>query len=128
MQKSSVSSLKFTDFDSNKIIAGDEDTGVTKSAFEKEYDRHQHLLAMDKESVSTYLIWFKKAYEEAYRTNQIGIEDYYRYEEEYYDKYKTLRSDKFNKSIENEKFGIELLKHNDADDNEIIASWRSILS
>lgn len=99
-----------------------------KSAFETEYNRRKHLLAMEQTSVTSYLSWLSNAYKEAYKSGQIGIDDYYQYEEEVYEKSKTLRSDAFSKTLEDMKFNIEVLKHNNADDDEIISSWQKILS
>lgn len=117
-----------TDLKNEAWAVQDEIASISKSVFENEYRYHQHLLSMDQENTATYLTWLKKAYEEAYKSEIISLDEYYQYQEEYYDKYKTLRYDNVNKSIESMKFDIEVLKHNNADDEEIIASWQAILS
>jgi hypothetical protein len=100
----------------------------TKSLFDTEYRYHQHLLAMGKETESSYLSWLSKAYKSAYKERKIDLDSYYQYEEEVHEKLKKLRTDTFNKKIESKEFDIEVLEHDNADDKTILASWESILS
>ena len=100
----------------------------TRSLFDAEYRYHQHLLAMGKETESSYLSWLSKAYKSAYKERKIDLDSYYQYEEEVHEKLKKLRTDTFNKKIESKEFDIEVLEHDNADDKTILASWESILS
>lgn len=50
-----------------------------ESEFERLYKGHQHLLAMDQEETEYYLNWLNKAYKEAYKKNEIELEDYWKY-------------------------------------------------
>lgn len=71
-------------------------TGTEKSEFEKEYDRQQHLLKMEQITPSAYLDWLKGAYKPAYESGQIELEDYNKYQEEFYDKSKDFFKDYIN--------------------------------
>lgn len=55
-----------------------------ESWFEREYKDHQHLLAMDQESVDEYLKWLEEAYQKAYEEGLIDLDEYYEYQEEVY--------------------------------------------
>lgn len=55
-----------------------------ESWFEKQYKYHQHLLAMDQESVAAYLDWLDDAYKKAYKEGVIDLDEYYKYQEEVY--------------------------------------------
>lgn len=64
-----------------------------ESEFERLYKYHQHLLAMDKESVEEYLKWLNEAYKAAYKAGEIELDDFYKYEEEVHDKLQDLFKD-----------------------------------
>lgn len=61
--------------------------------FEEQYKEHQHLLAMDQESVDDYLAWLNQAYKDAYANGEIELDDYYKYQEEVYSKLQDLFKD-----------------------------------
>lgn len=54
-------------------------SGSEKSAFEKLYDYHKHLIAMDQESMEDFLNWLAGAYQQAYNAGEIELDDFYRY-------------------------------------------------
>ena len=54
-------------------------SGKAVNEFEELYKKHQHLLAMDQESVEDYLDWLNSAYKKAYKNGQIDLDDYYKY-------------------------------------------------
>lgn len=68
-------------------------TANAANSFEELYKYHQHLLKMDQESVSDYIAWLDKAYQEAYRKGEIDLDDYYKYQEEVFDKIKDSLDD-----------------------------------
>lgn len=53
--------------------------------FEKEYNKHQHLVAMEQETQKEYLDWLDKAYKKAYDEKIITLDDYRKYEEEVFE-------------------------------------------
>lgn len=64
-----------------------------KSEFEKAYAYHQHLLKMEQESEAEYLAWLEQAYKDAYAQQKIELDDYYKYEEECFEKRKSIFED-----------------------------------
>ena len=68
-------------------------TSKTESEFERLYKYHQHLLNMDQESVADYIAWLDAAYQEAYKNGEIELDDYYKYQEEVFDKVKSMLDD-----------------------------------
>lgn len=68
-------------------------TDKAESEFERLYKYHQHLLKMDQESVSDYIAWLDGAYQEAYKNGEIELDDYYKYQEEVFDKIKESLDD-----------------------------------
>lgn len=68
-------------------------TDKAESEFERLYKYHQHLLKMDQESVSDYIAWLDAAYQEAYKNGEIELDDYYKYQEEVFDKIKESLDD-----------------------------------
>jgi len=51
------------------------------------------LLKMDQESVSDYIAWLDAAYQQAYKNGEIELDDYYKYQEEVFDKIKESLDD-----------------------------------
>ncbi len=68
-------------------------TDKAESEFERLYKYHQHLLNMDRESVSDYIAWLDAAYQEAYKNGEIDLDEYYKYQEEVFDKIKESLDD-----------------------------------
>ena len=68
-------------------------TDKAESEFERLYKYHQHLLKMDQESVSDYIDWLDAAYQQAYKNGEIELDDYYKYQEEIFDKIKDSLDD-----------------------------------
>lgn len=62
--------------------SGSSDSSSTtkeKSAFEKEYDSRNHLLAMERADYEEYIDWLEGAYKDAYNKGEIELEDFYKY-------------------------------------------------
>lgn len=64
-----------------------------ESEFERLYKYHQHLLAMHQEAVKDYIVWLDEAYKAAYDRGEIELDDYYKYEEEVFEKIKDALDD-----------------------------------
>ena len=75
-----------------------------KNEFEEAYKYHQHLLKMEQEDEATYLAWLEQAYKDAYAQQKIELDDYYKYEEECFDKRKSI----FEKSLKAQEHQIWL--------------------
>lgn len=89
-------------------------TTKEETEFEKAYKKHQHDLAMDKETTEAYLSWLNWAYQDAYNKNEITLDDWYKYEEEVYEGRKQL----FQTSIDEMQHQIDLLEHQNGDTYE----------
>ena len=74
----------------SKSSSGSSSTKKAETEFERLYKYHQHLLAMDQEQVADYLQWLDSAYKAAYEKGEIELDDYYKYEEEVFDKIKSI--------------------------------------
>lgn len=68
--------------------------------FERLYKKHQHLLNMDQEKTADYLKWLDSAYKDAYKQGEIDLDDYHKYEEEVFEKTKSIL-DELRKEHEN---------------------------
>lgn len=99
-------------------------TEETETEFYRQYKEHQHLLAMEQESVEDYLNWLKAAYQAAYDTGLIKLDDYYKYQEEIYDKTKDLFSDYLNDN----EHSIFLLENADAEASEIVKVYSGMMA
>lgn len=99
-------------------------TEETETAFDIQYKEHQHLLAMEQESVEDYLNWLKAAYKAAYDTGLIKLDDFYKYQEEIYDKTKDLFSDYLNDS----EHSVFLLENAGSESSEIVKIYSDMLS
>lgn len=95
-----------------------------KSQFEKDYEYHQHLLAMEKESYEEYIKWLEKAYQEAYNKGEIELEDYRKYMEEVFEGQKEL----FQDSIEDIEHKIKFLEREPGNEREIITYYNRIIA
>lgn len=93
-----------------------------ESEFEKAYKLHQHYLKMDQESVEDYLLWLNSAYKAAYDAGQIELDDYYKYQEEVYDKTKAL----FDDTLGDTEHQITLITHQDGDMKEVVRLYEQL--
>lgn len=91
-------------------------TKKMEGGFDKEYARHQHLVAMEKEALRAYIDWLEKAYKDAYKNGAIELEDYYKYEEEVYEGRKELLED----YLSDYEHQIERLSREDGNEAKII--------
>ena len=85
-----------------------------ETAFEKAYKLHQHYLAMDQETEEQYLSWLEGAYKASYAAGEMELDDYYKYEEEVYEKRKAL----FSQSLDETQHQIDLLSHQMGDTSQ----------
>lgn len=108
--------------DSNST--NDSTTKDTISEFERLYKEHQHLLAMDKESLEAYTRWLSQAYVDAYAQGQIELEDYYKYAEEVYENMQDIFMD----SLDDAEHQIDLLEHEGNNAAKIELIYRSLMS
>ena len=104
--------------------SGSSSSTKEKSAFEKEYESRNHLLAMEKLSYEDYIDWLEDAYKEAYNKGQIELEDFYRYEEEVFNGQKEL----FQDSIGDIEHKIKELQREPGNEKQIIAYYKQIIS
>ena len=95
-----------------------------ESEFEIQYKEHQHLLSMEQESVEDYLAWLSSSIDNALKTEQIKLDDYYKYQEEIYDKTKDLFDDYLNDN----EHSIFLLENADAEASEIVKIYSGMMS
>lgn len=100
-----------------------ESTKKEKSQFEKDYEYHQHLLAMEKEDYEAYIKWLDQAYKDAYAKGQIELEDFYKYEEEVFEGRKEL----FQDSIEDIEHKIKGLERDPGNEAQIINYYNQII-
>lgn len=105
---------------SNNSSSGSDDA---KTWFEEAYAYHQHLLAMDQESMEDYLKWLEDAYRQAYAEGIIELEDMYKYEEECYEKSKEI----FNDYLNDIEFKIEGLARQDGTASQIVNIYLSAI-
>lgn len=92
-------------------------------SFEEQYKKHQHLLAMDQESVDDYLAWLNQAYKDAYANNEIEIDDYYKYQEEVYSKLQDL----FKDYLSDTEHQIDMMSNYEGSDAEIISMYQELM-
>lgn len=95
-----------------------------KSEFEKAYDYHQHLLAMEQEDYDDYLKWLERSYQEAYRTGQIELEDYLKYQEEVFNGQKEL----FQDGLSDIEHKIATLGRDSGNERQIINYYNQLIS
>lgn len=93
-----------------------------ETQFEKDYKKHQHNLAMNKETTEQYLNWLDSAYKEAYRNKQIELDDYYKYEEEVY----KGRQDLFQDIFTDGEHQIDLLSQHSGNKDKIITIYEDM--
>lgn len=87
---SSSSSGGYSSTSSNSVS---KEVEQSESEFERLYKYHKHLIEMDAEETADFLEWLNDAYKEAYRNNEIELDDFYQYEEEVYNGMKELFQD-----------------------------------
>lgn len=95
----------------------------SSNGFEEQYKKHQHLLAMDQESVDDYLAWLNQAYKDAYANNEIEIDDYYKYQEEVYSKLQDL----FKDYLSDTEHQIDMMSNYEGSDAEIISMYQELM-
>ena len=117
LEKFSTSHKQKSETSGTGSSSGKEDTW-----FDKEYNRHKHLVNMDKETTKDYLTWLDSAYKKAYNQGIIDIDEYYKYEEEVYSGLKNLSEEGI--SWFEELYNVH--KHRlsmDAEENEDYLKW-----
>ena len=98
-------------------------TETKESEFERLYKKHQHFVAMNKESTSDYLDWLDKAYKEAYKKGEIELDDYYAYEEEVYEG----RQELFKDFLNDKKHEISLRENYEGDSKAVLALNKELM-
>lgn len=98
-------------------------TASASSAFEDLYKYHQHLLAMDRESMEDYLNWLNNAYKKAYKNGEIELDDFYDYQEEVFDGMRDL----FEDWLDDQEFYVTLIENNDGASGDIIKIYQDML-
>lgn len=91
--------------------------------FEEQYKKHQHLLAMDQESIEDYLAWLNQAYKDAYANGEIELDDYYKYQEEVYSKLQDL----FEDYLSDTEHQIDMMSNYEGSDAEIISMYQELM-
>lgn len=94
-----------------------------EDTFEELYKKHQHLLAMDQESVDDYLAWLNQAYKDAYANGEIELDDYYKYQEEVYSKLQDL----FKEYLSDTEHQIDMMSNYEGSGAEIISMYRGLM-
>lgn len=94
--------------------SGSSSTEDAETEFEKAYKLHQHYLAMNQETEEQYLNWLDGAYKASFAAGEMELDDYYKYEEEVYEKRKQL----FQTSLDESQHQIDLLSHQLGDTSE----------
>ena len=96
---SSSSSSKKTSSSSSYASKASSSTASSKATteldnwFERRYEEHQHLLAMEQESQARYLEWLMHSYELAYDEGIITIEELHKYQEEVFESLRDIYRD-----------------------------------
>ncbi len=93
-----------------------------ETEFERAYKHHQHLLAMDQETVEQYLTWLDGAYQQAYAAGEMGLDDYYKYQEEVYEKTQEV----FDASLADMKHQIDQLSHQEGTSAQIAEIYKQM--
>lgn len=96
----------------------------SSSSFEDLYNYHQHLLAMEQETVDEYLEWLDEAYQKAYKNGEIELEDFYQYQEEVFG----LLRDLFQDWIDDQSHLTDMLGHYDDSADEIIDIYTNMMA
>lgn len=109
---------------SNNGKDNSDSTKETIKSFEEFYAEHQHLLAMEQETSEEYLVWLQDAYKEAYKNNEIELDDFRKYEQEVYELQKELFSDRL-KDIE---FQISQMERESGNSLQIINLYEGMIA
>lgn len=96
----------------------------TETWFEKQIKQHQHLVAMDKETLAEYTDWLNTAFQRAYREGIISLDDFNKYEEEVYENRQKI----FEEKIEQMQRILEQRAAAGANPNSLVNGWRDILN
>lgn len=91
--------------------------------FDKQLAKHQHLVAMEQETEAEYLAWLSKAYPQAYKEGIIELKDFYKYQEEVFEKLRGLFKDKLG-DIEHE---ISMRENYDGEEKKIISLYQGLI-
>ena len=113
---------------SGKSGSGSSSSSKEKSTswFEQEYKLHNHLMKMDAENMEDYVAWLNEAFQKAYKQGIITLDDYYKYQEEVYDKLKDLFRDYLN-DTEHQIYLLEQQRAQGRDIDKIIAYYRELM-
>lgn len=118
---SSSSSGSYSSTSSNSVS---KEVEQSESEFERLYKYHKHLVEMDEEETKDFLEWLNKAYKDAYRNNEIELDDFYQYEEEVYDGMKDLFKD-YMSDIEHE---IDMRSAFEGENKTILSLYKKLIA
>ena len=99
------------------------DASSETNPFEEAYKEHQHLVAMDKETMQEYLDWLDGAYKDAYEKGLIDLDDYRKYEEEVYEG----RKDLFRDYLNDTEHQISILEREEGNEDKIISMYQEMM-
>lgn len=122
-KSSSSSSSKSSSSSSKSSSKSSSSTKEAESEFERLYKKHQHLVVMDIESQEDFLKWLNTAYKDAYKKNEIELDDYYKYQEEVYDGLHDLVEDHLD-DVEHE---ISMRENYGGDSKKVVSLYNGLI-
>lgn len=107
--------------------AGSGSNGKGENPFDAMYREHQHLLAMEQESVSDYFAWLDKASKDAFAKGWITLDDLRKYEEEVYRGLKEIISDAESAMKDLVNFRVKMLEQQQKDQKVALETQLDVL-
>ena len=109
---------------SNTSDKSSSDKEEKENIFKQMYDYHKHLVAMEQETEAEFLDWLNDAYKEAYKENEITLEEYRKYEEEVF---KGLR-DLFKDYLSDKEHEISMRENFEGETKKIISLYEEMMA
>ena len=109
---------------SSAAKAAEKEAKEAETWFERQLKDHQHLVAMEQETEAEYLAWLDKAYKQAYKEGIIELDDYYKYQEEVFEKSRELFEDGL-ADIEHE---ISMRENYEGEEKKIISLYQGLIA
>jgi|GEM_PF-5162939 len=122
----SLKGLKLTDIYASKS-SGDKKKKTDDdevNLFKQLYEYHNHLVSMNKETVSDYLKWLDNAYKAAYKKGEATLSEYYKFSEEVY---KGLQ-DLFKEYLSDSEHEISMRENHKGESKKIIATYKKMIA
>lgn len=92
--------------------------------FIKKYKKYNHQISMGLKSISSYLEWLDGAYQQAYSEGIITLDDFYKYEEEVYEKSQAL----FKDYLSDSEHEVSIRKEYEGQSAKIIGIYQKLMS